>query len=160
MTPAAPIESICILGVATASIATTISHAGVFESLRERIEDRSEWLGRLIRCPYCTGHWVAFALTAVFHQEVRLFPSAGLWQYIPAAFVTITVASFISAALSGLWFPSAAEEEDTTGVGEMLKVVEQSAKALNAAKARIQTLEAEKVQYIDAIEDYREMISK
>jgi hypothetical protein len=58
---------VCTAAVSTMSV--TLSKAGVFAPLRRTIKSRSKWLGKLLDCPYCTSHWMAFGVTAVFQPR-------------------------------------------------------------------------------------------
>lgn len=59
--------AICTLAVTTMTV--TLSKAGVFAPLRRAVKSRSRWLGKLLDCPYCTSHWMAFAVVAVFQPR-------------------------------------------------------------------------------------------
>jgi hypothetical protein len=58
---------ICTAAVSTMSV--TLSKAGVFAPLRQIIKSRSKWLGKLLDCHYCTSHWMALAVVAVFQPR-------------------------------------------------------------------------------------------
>lgn len=57
---------VAVLALATAAISVTVSKARVSASAREWIASRSTWLGELVSCSYCTSHWVAIALVAIY----------------------------------------------------------------------------------------------
>lgn len=46
-------------GLATAALSVTISRASITAPLREWVFSKSERVGHLISCDYCTSHWVA-----------------------------------------------------------------------------------------------------
>ncbi len=86
-----------ILALAIASASTTISRAKVFESVREAIGRKSEWLGKLISCAYCTSHWLSFGAVAIYRP--RLIHHFLIVDLMITAFVIVTLASFGSWAL-------------------------------------------------------------
>lgn len=43
-------------------ISQTITRERIFASLRARLGGKDRWGGYLVSCPYCTSHYVAFAL--------------------------------------------------------------------------------------------------
>lgn len=64
-------EMVIYLSVVTASIAFTVTETKLFKPLREWLLKKNTFLGNLFSCGYCFGHWIAFALTAVY--KPRLF---------------------------------------------------------------------------------------
>ena len=49
----------------TAAIAFTVTETKIFRPLREWIKKRSTFLGDLLSCGYCFGHWLAFVLVVI-----------------------------------------------------------------------------------------------
>ena len=85
---------IVILSLATAAISLTISKAKVTAPAREWLARRNKWLGNLVECPYCTSHWVAFALVALYRPETILH----LWvvlDLLVVAFVIVALAALV-----------------------------------------------------------------
>lgn len=64
---------------------------------RLRQVNQSALLGDLVSCPYCFGHWVAFALTAVY--KPRLFEVWWPLDYFLTALVIAWLAAFQAALL-------------------------------------------------------------
>lgn len=64
---------IIYLSFVTACISFTISETKLFEPLRNWLETKITFLGKLFNCGYCLGHWVAFLLVAIY--QPRLFVS-------------------------------------------------------------------------------------
>jgi len=64
-------REVILLSVVTASISFTVAEAKLFKPLREWGKRRSPFLGDLLSCGYCFGHWIAFALVAAYRP--RLF---------------------------------------------------------------------------------------
>jgi hypothetical protein len=73
----AEILSLCMLSLACGAASMTIAKSSIFEGLRVWVSRRWPMAGKGISCPYCTSHWVAFALTAVYFRQVR-FISCGI----------------------------------------------------------------------------------
>lgn len=48
--------------MAIATITVTIGKTHAFSAMRSAVRHRSEWLGRLVSCPYCLSHWCALAV--------------------------------------------------------------------------------------------------
>jgi hypothetical protein len=58
------------LSFITASISFTVTETKLFKRLREWTKEKNAFLGELLHCGYCFGHWVAFALTAIYQPKV------------------------------------------------------------------------------------------
>lgn len=59
---------IVILGLASAAASTTMGSSKLFKSLRSRVAARSTFLGDLVSCPYCLGHYIsAFFVGGTLH---------------------------------------------------------------------------------------------
>ena len=86
---------VLILSLPVAVISLTITRASVFQPLREWVLERNAWLGKLVTCPYCTSHWVSFALVAYYRP--RIVQSAW-WplDLILSAFALVALAMPIS----------------------------------------------------------------
>lgn len=52
------------MGVATGVASLTLTRARPLRPMRQWIQQRSQWWGELVSCPYCISHWVAFVLVA------------------------------------------------------------------------------------------------
>lgn len=89
-----------LLSLVTASVAFTLSEAAVFAGLRDWVKARSAWLGKLVCCGYCLGHWVAFGLVAIYRP--RLFDAWWLLDYFLTALLIAWLAAFQWAALCWL----------------------------------------------------------
>ena len=61
------------LSVITVSVAFTITETKLFLPLREWVNGRSTFLGKLVNCGYCLGHWIAFALLVVNKPKIVEF---------------------------------------------------------------------------------------
>ena len=62
-------KEVLLLSLVTASISYTVTETKLFKPLREWVGKLP--MGELLSCGYCLGHWVAFALVAIYRP--RLF---------------------------------------------------------------------------------------
>jgi hypothetical protein len=87
-----------IISLAIASISWTISKSDIFNSLRIFICKHSVFWGKLLSCPYCVSHWVAF----IFMIHLCGFN----FDFIIMSFASITLSTiwvgFINRALDFL----------------------------------------------------------
>jgi hypothetical protein len=94
------LAQVVLLSLVTASAVFALSESAVFVRLRDWVKDRSAWMGKLVSCGYCLGHWVAFGLVAIYRP--RLFEAWWLLDYILTALVIAWLAAFQWAALCWL----------------------------------------------------------
>lgn len=86
-----PVGEVLILSVATASVSFSVSETKLFAPLRAWTRARFPWMGELLGCGYCLGHWVAFALVAVYRPTL-------LEVWLPLdLFLTALVVAWIAA---------------------------------------------------------------
>src|SRR5512136_928460 len=85
-------ENVIYLILVTASISFVISEAKVFLPFRDWMKKRSSFFGELFCCGYCLGHWVAFALVAIYRP--RIFSSWWLFDYFLTALVMAWLSAF------------------------------------------------------------------
>lgn len=78
-------KNVIYLSLVTASLSFTITETKIFEPLREWLKKKNSFLGNLFSCGYCFGHWIAFALTAIY--KAKLFDSWWLQDYFFTAVV-------------------------------------------------------------------------
>jgi len=93
-------EQVLWLSLATASVAFTISETAMFAGIREWLQGRYTWLGKLASCGYCISHWIALGLVAFYRP--RLFEAWWLVDYFLTALVIAWLAAFQWAALCWL----------------------------------------------------------
>jgi Protein of unknown function (DUF1360) len=86
---------IILLALAVSSISVTISKSNLFEPIRERLNNWSDFLGELIYCPYCLSHWLSILGVLVF------IPGPIITSIIIMASV-VALASFSSLGI--IWF--------------------------------------------------------
>lgn len=61
--------TVVALALAVSACSMTITKAKVFKGLRAAIEQRSTWLGGLLKCPYCTSHWLAVGAVVIYRPH-------------------------------------------------------------------------------------------
>lgn len=88
---------VAVLALATAAISVTISKARIFASAREWIASRNTWLGELVSCSYCTSHWVAIALVAIYRPV--LIPQWFIVDLIVSVFGMVAISAVISGVI-------------------------------------------------------------
>jgi hypothetical protein len=85
--------TLLMLALVSATVSVTVSRASIFNRPREWLSDRSEFFGKLLSCPYCLSHWVAFALVAVHHPQV--LPVHWAVNFLTASFAVVTLTAFM-----------------------------------------------------------------
>lgn len=88
---------VTVLAVAVAAVAVTVSKARVFASTREWIAKRNAWLGELVSCSYCTSHWVALALVAIYRPV--LVEQWIVVDLLVSLFAMVAIAAIISGVI-------------------------------------------------------------
>jgi hypothetical protein len=91
---------VVLLSLVTASVAFTLCETTLFAGLREWVKARSAWLGKLVCCGYCLGHWIAFGLVAVYRP--RLFQTWWVLDYICTGLIIAWLAALQWAVLCWL----------------------------------------------------------
>lgn len=85
---------ILILAAATAAASVTIAWTRIFAWPRDWIVAHCwDWLGHLVTCHYCIGHWVAAALVAVS------MPWHGVISYVVSWLAVTGVAGIFSSLI-------------------------------------------------------------
>ncbi|MCP4687849.1 MAG: DUF1360 domain-containing protein [Desulfobacterales bacterium] len=85
-------ENILYLSFVTASVSFTFSETSLFAPPRKWIRGKSSFIGKLISCGYCLGHWIAFVLVAIYRP--RLFSTWPPLDYILTALVIAWLGAF------------------------------------------------------------------
>ena len=85
--------TVVFLAMAVASVSMTLTKSKVFGTLRERIDERSEFFGELIHCPYCTSHYVSLGAVLLF-QPVVATSGFHVIDLLASAFAMVTASSF------------------------------------------------------------------
>ena len=66
-------RSLFLFSFVNASISFTFAESRLFRGLRAWLKARSLFLGELVECGYCVGHWSAMLLTAIYRLRVFQF---------------------------------------------------------------------------------------
>ncbi|MCC6325510.1 MAG: hypothetical protein DCC43_14015 [Candidatus Brocadia sp.] len=85
-------EMVIYLSLVAAAISFTMAETKLFKPMREWVKGKNSFLGWLISCGYCLGHWLAFALVAIYRP--RLFDGCWLLDYIFTAIGIAWLAAF------------------------------------------------------------------
>ncbi len=93
-------EQIIYLSFVTASVSFTVTETKLFLPVRNWLKAKDSFLRELLSCGYCFGHWMAFALVAVYRP--RLFESWWALDYFLTAIVIAWLAGFQWAVLCWL----------------------------------------------------------
>lgn len=64
-------DSIVLMGLAAATLSTTLGKSKLFAPLRERVYYVT-FLGPLVRCPYCLGHWFSAILMCAYASQAEV----------------------------------------------------------------------------------------
>jgi amino acid transporter len=83
--------AILILAFVTAVVSLTITKSSLFQRLREWALEINEWLGKLVSCMYCTGHWVSFGLVSLYRPKI-IYSAWWPIDLLVSAFVIVALA--------------------------------------------------------------------
>ena len=108
-----------LLSGAVSAISVTVSRSHVFGPMREQMEILNPWLGRLVRCAYCTSHWGSFAVCFIYQpyflDSGYMF---GLVDWFVAAMVMVGIASLWTGVVMKIHFPGPALTPPTVPKGK------------------------------------------
>lgn len=87
-----------VLATVVSGTSFTITGTEIFEPMRRFLAARSEWLGHLTACFYCTSHWVTFLLVALCRP---VLVSTGFWlvDLAISAFFVVQLAAYLTGVL-------------------------------------------------------------
>ena len=74
-----PLFNLFAVSAVVMGISHTIAKERICEPLRRKLGGKETWFGYLVSCPYCTSHWIAFAvvpLTGAYYVDIA---SPGQW---------------------------------------------------------------------------------
>ena len=83
-------EKVIYLSLVTASISFTVTETKLFLPLRDWVKGKNAFMGDLVSCGYCFGHWVAFVLVAIYRPI--LIESLWFLDYFLTALVVAWIA--------------------------------------------------------------------
>jgi hypothetical protein len=85
-------EQIVYLSLAIAAISFTVTEMKPLLPLREWVKRKNSFLGELLSCGYCFGHWTAFGLVAVY--QPKLFIAWWLIDFFLTALLIAWLSAF------------------------------------------------------------------
>lgn len=77
-----------------ASVSFTVSEAYIFKAFREWTCRKSHFLGKLVSCGYCTSHYIAFFIVAIY-QPKFIDSGFALLDYFFSALIISWFGSFM-----------------------------------------------------------------
>jgi hypothetical protein len=90
------LETALVASIAIGAVSYTISSTEATMGFRGWVVKRSLWLGKLLACPYCLSHWLAFAAVAIYRpwlSDARSwFAPLAVFDYLTTAFAMLPVA--------------------------------------------------------------------
>lgn len=96
--------------LAVTAVSYTITRASIFENFRQFVEDRSEKLGELFRCPYCLSHWVTFGAAIALGGTPAVDTGNWVVGLGITVFAVICLVSLLHALMLRAYRPLAEEE--------------------------------------------------
>lgn len=84
--------TVVILSLAVASISFLVTETKLLLPLREWVKRKNRFLGELLSCGYCFGHWVALAGVGLYRP--RLLDAWGPVDFILTVFILAWLAGF------------------------------------------------------------------
>lgn len=90
-----------LLSMVVASISFFISHSQLLAKTRKWLWYKSTFIGLLVDCCYCLGHWVAASMLVLF--PMRLFDVSWPADYLLTWLVISWTAGIQSLTASKLW---------------------------------------------------------
>ena len=75
------LQELLIMALATATVSVTVGQSKLFAPWRMWVKGHWRFLGELMSCPYCLGHWVAAGLVLEFshRQSITSFANLLVW---------------------------------------------------------------------------------
>ena len=124
----APLFNLFAVSAVVMGISHTIAKERICEPLRKKLGGKETWLGYLVSCPYCTSHWIAFAvvpLTGAYYVDVASPGQWGLAGSVLRWFFSSILVAMIAAFLRVIFY----FVDETQGlVKREQKVVEKEAR--------------------------------
>jgi Na+/proline symporter len=96
-------------------ITIIITAGSIFEELRNKVNEKSSVLGKLINCPMCTGFWVGFFFGFIDGMAPPMI-TGGLVSLL--SWITYSIVDYINT--KGTWYATqiVKETESNTDTGE------------------------------------------
>lgn len=110
--------AILFLSLVTASLTVTLSRGKIFDVPRDWVARKSDFLGRLLSCPYCLSHWVAFAIVGVYRPQA--LSAQPVVNFFAVSFAVVTLAALLIGAVFASFqhIPAPYTDEDADDVPE------------------------------------------
>jgi hypothetical protein len=90
------------LGTVGGVIVVTVTRSSIFKPLREMADAKFPWLGDLVHCPYCFGHWTGMLLTLLFGVNI-----VGSGNWLLDTFASALCLTWLSVVAASVVFRSA-----------------------------------------------------
>ncbi len=87
--------TIAFLALFVSVVSLTITKAKAFSTIREKIIEKSDWLGYLFSCPYCLSHWVSLLVVAVY-RPITVSSGMLLADLVVSIFVIVALATMFA----------------------------------------------------------------
>ena len=87
--------TIAFLALFVSVISLTITKTKAFSTIREKIIEKSDWLGYLFSCPYCLSHWVSLLVVTVY-RPITVSSGMLLADLVVSIFVIVALATMFS----------------------------------------------------------------
>lgn len=87
--------ALAFLALAVSVVSLTIAKTKAFAAIREKIAEKSDWLGYLFSCPYCLSHWISFLVVAVY-RPITVSSGIILADLAVSIFVIVALATVSS----------------------------------------------------------------
>ncbi len=80
------------LSFVSASMSFTLTETKIFMPVREWVNRKNSFIGKLLSCGYCFGRWAAFVLVGIYRP--KLFECWWLLDYFLTAIAVAWLAAF------------------------------------------------------------------
>lgn len=122
------VQQALVLASSIGAAAYTVSSTEITKGLRSAVVKRSLWLGKLITCPYCLSHWLAFGAVAVYRPYLVDLRSA--WTPLVVLDFLVTALALLPVSMAAVLLVKAALGKATQGPAA-------PASAARSAKTRV-----------------------
>lgn len=100
------IRACFLIGLLCAVLSVTVSKSKICSALRSTFSRFNPWLGDLVSCPFCIGHWFSALFLLLYHPF-----APGLRPFLLAFGITLTTSAIFSGIIIKL-FESPHTSED------------------------------------------------
>lgn len=135
--------TIAFLALFVSVVSLTITKAKAFSTIREKIIEKSDWLGYLFSCPYCLSHWVSFLVVAVY-RPITVSSGMLLVDLVVSVFVIVALATMFSWVIYHA-YKGLADDVSGTKCEELVQENETFRSTLQLAREKL-TEQAERIR--------------